>query len=221
MAGEPSAPVRNTSTTQRRDDPPSHHVARRIVRRAPLRTKSTPGGGPARIASMLPLGRPGLRPDHPGHQGLARPSWSTAGGSSPASAWNPGSTYGGVTHTDGVAHPVGAQLRALADHRGHAPDLGHRRDHRPAHLHRGRLRPDRADAPVDLPAARLRHRAAGRRAQRAHRPLGRPHPRAHPGQGRLPAHRRRHARRPRAPVLPRPDRPSDSGLLDRRASCWP
>ncbi len=71
--------------------------------------------------------------------------------------WTYGNGYGTIAHTNGVAHPMGAQFGAWAIIWGTVVSSAHRHRHRRAALHRRRLRADRADAHVDLEAAGLHH----------------------------------------------------------------
>ena len=116
--------------------------------------------------------------------------------------WTYGNAYGTVVHTDGVAHPMGAQFGAWAILVGTLVSsviaiviaL-------PLSIGAAFALTERLPG-LDLAAARVRRRDPRRHPERRHRPVGHPHLRTLAGPQRLPDHRRPRAQRPCAPLLP-------------------
>ncbi len=151
---------------------------RRVVDARAGARGATAGGGRHGWPRVLPLARPGLRRHGAGGQGLARPIKVNGSGFFTGSAWKPGSTYAAPCTPTGWPTP-----RAPPTAPGRS-SLGTIQTSViavvlavPISIGCG-LRPDRAAAPLDLPAARVRHRAPGRHPERRDRAVGRRSPSA-------------------------------------------
>ena len=208
----PATPQRGSRSASRRSAPPGVLTSSAATRR---RLAGRGLGGRAAAAGRARLrrhgaGRQGLA-GHPG-QRLVLPLRLAPGPTAAATA--PPST------PTAWRTRWAPQFGAWADHLGTLADVGHRHRHRRAALHRRAFALTERLPTLDLAAARVRHRDPRRHPERGHRPLGHPDLRPLAGAARLPDHRRPHARRPGAALLPQPGR-LRRGAADRRHRARP